>query len=156
MSLYGGDAEADYDAIVRLVGGRRVNLSEPARSLIVLKPTEFVERGGGTVLSQESEALKLLLDWVRQGAPLATTRHLTRVEILPKRHVARSLGDPAPAAPPAAGAGPVVAADILPCVCRRSLATLDCPPYRQQCHPRGAAGPGEVIFHLRFGNDPPA
>ena len=102
MSLYGGDAEADYDAIVRLVGGRRVNLSEPARSLIVLKPTEFVERGGGTVLSQESEALKLLLDWVRQGAPLATTRHLTRVEILPKRHVARSLGDPAPAA----GAGP--------------------------------------------------
>lgn len=104
MSLYGGDAEADYDAIVRLVGGRRVNLSEPARSLIVLKPTEFVEHGGGTVLSQESEALKLLLDWVRQGAPLATTRHLTRVEILPKRHVARSLGDPAPAAPPAAGA----------------------------------------------------
>ena len=96
MSLYGGDAEADYDAIVRLVGGRRVNLSEPARSLIVLKPTEFVEHGGGTVLSQESEALKLLLDWVRQGAPLATTRHLTRVEILPKRHVARSLGDPAP------------------------------------------------------------
>ncbi|MEE3371246.1 MAG: hypothetical protein VX346_18070 [Planctomycetota bacterium] len=46
LSLYGGDAEADCDAIVRLVGGRRVDLSEPARSLIVLKPTKFVEHGG--------------------------------------------------------------------------------------------------------------
>ena len=45
MPLYGGDAEADYDVIVRLVDGRRVLLSEPARSLIVLKPTEFVEHG---------------------------------------------------------------------------------------------------------------
>ena len=41
----GEDAKADCDASLRLVGGRRVNLSEPARSLIVLKPTEFVEHG---------------------------------------------------------------------------------------------------------------
>ena len=45
MPLYGGDAEADYDAIVRLVDGRPVLLSAPARSLFVLKPTEFVEHG---------------------------------------------------------------------------------------------------------------
>ena len=107
MSLYGGDAKADDDAIVRLVGGCRVNWSEPAGSLIVLKPTEFGEHGGGTVLSRECEALKLLLDWVRQGAPLATTRYLTHDESLPKRHVGCAVSDPAPAAPPAAGAGPV-------------------------------------------------
>ena len=45
LSLYGGDTEADYDAVVRLVDGRRVDLSETARILIVLQPTEFVEHG---------------------------------------------------------------------------------------------------------------
>tara|TARA_B100001123_G_scaffold244746_1_gene273659 strand:+ start:2790 stop:2927 length:138 start_codon:yes stop_codon:yes gene_type:complete len=45
LSLSGGDAKADYVASIRLVGGRRVDLSEPARSLIVLVPTEFVEQG---------------------------------------------------------------------------------------------------------------
>ena len=45
MPLYGGDVEANYGANVRLVGGRPVLLSAPTRSLIVLKPTDFVEHG---------------------------------------------------------------------------------------------------------------
>ena len=91
MPLYGGDVEADYGANVRLVDGRRVDLSEPARSLIVLKPPRIRRTRWGTVLSQKNETLKLLPDWVRQDAALAPTRHLTRVESLPKRHVARPL-----------------------------------------------------------------
>ena len=46
LPLYGGDAGADYGANVRLVGGRPVLLSAPTRSLIVLKPTEFIEHVG--------------------------------------------------------------------------------------------------------------
>lgn len=94
LSLYGGNAEADYDAIVRQVSGRRVNLSKPDQSLIVLKPTEYVEHGGGTIFEEESEGAKLLLNWISQGAPDKSPRRLTRVEIAPKRHVAESLGEP--------------------------------------------------------------
>ena len=91
MPLYGGDAEADYDVIVRLVDGRRVLLSEPARSLIVLKPPRIRRTRWGTVLSQKNETLKLLPDWGRQDAALAPTRHLTRVASLLKRRVGRPL-----------------------------------------------------------------
>ena len=93
LSLYGGSPEADYDAIVRQVSGRRINLSKPDLSLIVLKPTEYVEHGGGTVFDKESEGAKLLLDWIRHGALDESPRRLTRVEIDPKRHVAKSLGE---------------------------------------------------------------
>ena len=34
LSLYGGNPEADFDAIVHYMGGRRINLSKPEESLI--------------------------------------------------------------------------------------------------------------------------
>ena len=40
LSLYGGDPESDFEAIVRQVNGRRVNLSRPDESLIFLKSAE--------------------------------------------------------------------------------------------------------------------
>src|SRR5687768_4046553 len=39
LSLRGEDAAFDYDALVRQHGSRRVNLLEPAASLILQKPT---------------------------------------------------------------------------------------------------------------------
>ena len=39
LTLRGYDPAADYDAITRQAGGRRVNKLEPARSLLLLKPT---------------------------------------------------------------------------------------------------------------------
>jgi len=94
LSLYGGDPGSDYDAIVRQVGGRRVNLSKPDESLVVLKPTEFVEHGGGTVCDDDTESAQLLIDWIKQGAGNGSRRNLTSVEITPKKHVAKSLGEP--------------------------------------------------------------
>ena len=94
LSLYGGNPTADYDAIVRQVNGRRVNLAKASQSLIVLKPAEYVEHGGGTVFDDDSEGAQLLLKWIRQGAANRSPRHLTRVEISPKKHVAKSLGQP--------------------------------------------------------------
>ena len=47
LTLRGYDPAADYDAITRQAGGRRVNLIEPAKSLLLLKPTEVVPHVGG-------------------------------------------------------------------------------------------------------------
>ena len=41
LSLYGGDPQADFEAIVRQLEGRRINLSDPEESLIFLKPAEL-------------------------------------------------------------------------------------------------------------------
>ncbi len=48
LTLRGYDPAADYDTITRQAGGRRVNKIEPAKSLILLKPTETVPHMGGT------------------------------------------------------------------------------------------------------------
>lgn len=76
------------------MNGRRVNLSKPDESLIFLKPAEYVEHGGGTVFDDDSESAQLLIDWIKQGAGNESRRNLTSVEITPKKHVAKSLGEP--------------------------------------------------------------
>ena len=68
LSLYGGNPAADYDAIVHQVSGRRINLVKPDDSLIVLKPSEYVEHGGQMVIDYDGESARLLIDWIRQGA----------------------------------------------------------------------------------------
>ena len=92
LSLYGGNPAADYEAIVRQVEGRRVNLARPEQSLIVLKPTKQIAHRGGRRLVDGKEGAELLLRWIRQGAGLINSRSLDRVEISPERHVAEKPG----------------------------------------------------------------
>ena len=94
LSLYGGDPKADYAAIVRQIRGRRVNLARPEESLIVLKPSEQVEHGGGAVFDDDGPSAQLLLDWIRQGASDESTRQLERVVVTPAQHLANELGVP--------------------------------------------------------------
>ena len=94
LSLYGGDPAADHEAITQQIGGRRVNLANADQSLVVLKPAAHVEHGGGTVFDIESESAQLLIRWIQQGAELEATRELRSIEIEPKRHVAKKLGEP--------------------------------------------------------------
>ena len=94
LSLYGGNPALDFDAVVRQANGRRVNLSQPNESLIFLKPAEYVKHGGGTVFDDDSESAQILLDWIKQGAANESPRDLTSVEITPKKHIAKSLGEP--------------------------------------------------------------
>ncbi|MEL7337141.1 MAG: DUF1549 domain-containing protein, partial [Planctomycetota bacterium] len=94
LSLYGGDPKSDYEALVRRMNGRRVNLSAPGESLVLLKPAEYVEHGGGDVFDLDSQDAQTLQDWIKQGAEYRTRRSLKNVEIIPRRHVAKSLGDP--------------------------------------------------------------
>ena len=94
LSLYGGDPAADHESITQQLAGRRVNLNNADQSLVVLKPAEYVEHGGGTVFDIESESAQLLIRWIQQGAEFEATRELKSIEIEPKRHVARKLGQP--------------------------------------------------------------
>lgn len=94
LSLFGGNPQADYDAIVRQLAGRRINLMHPGESLVLLKPTAQTSHGGGQVLDANSEAVRLLHNWIRQGAHYETLRRLERVEISPQKHVIANLENP--------------------------------------------------------------
>src|SRR6476469_2082755 len=74
LSLYGGDPAADYTAIVHQLEGRRVNLARPSASLLLAKPTERLEHGGGRRLEADGAGTRLIETWISQGAE----RHKTR------------------------------------------------------------------------------
>ena len=69
LTLRGYDPAADYDAITRQAGGRRVNLIEPAKSLLLLKPTEVVPHVGGRKFEPGTPAYDVLAGWLASGAP---------------------------------------------------------------------------------------
>ena len=91
LSLFGGNPQADYVAIVRQISGRRINLMYPEKSLVILKPTAQTSHGGGQVLKEDEEPVRLLLNWIRQGALYETRHHLDRVEISPKKQILTDL-----------------------------------------------------------------
>ncbi len=72
LSLLGFDAEADYDAIVKDLKGRRVNLESPADSLILRKPTLSIPHGGGRRFAVQSPTYNMLLGWLSGGVPAPT------------------------------------------------------------------------------------
>src|SRR5256885_166223 len=47
LSLRGYDPSFDYQMLVHDVSGRRINRADPARSLMLAKPTQQVAHGGG-------------------------------------------------------------------------------------------------------------
>ena len=69
LTLRGYDPAADYDTITRQAGGRRVNKIEPAKSLILLKPTETVPHMGGTRFKVDSPEYTIISGWIASGLP---------------------------------------------------------------------------------------
>ena len=74
LTLRGYDPAADYDTITRQAGGRRVNKLEPAKSLILLKPTETVPAHGRQAVRVGLARVRhaLGLDRVRAARAVAT------------------------------------------------------------------------------------
>jgi Protein of unknown function (DUF1553)/Protein of unknown function (DUF1549)/Bacterial Ig-like domain (group 2)/Bacterial Ig-like domain len=66
LSLFGFDADADHEAILRDRLGRRVVFVEPDQSLVLRKPTGTVAHGGGRRLDPNSDHYRLLRDWIAQ------------------------------------------------------------------------------------------
>ena len=85
LSLFGADPAADIQAI-----RRRVDPTDPAASLFLLKPTAQVPHGGGQKLGVDSAAYQTLLRWISQpegidAGPAAAK--LVRLDVRPARQV---------------------------------------------------------------------
>ncbi|HSG70760.1 MAG TPA: DUF1549 and DUF1553 domain-containing protein [Planctomycetaceae bacterium] len=96
LSLYGGDPELDYRSIVLELEGRRINLTRPAESLLILKPTESISHGGGTRLEYEGTGANLLERWIREGARRNQSKQLQEFQVSPRSQVVERIGESIP------------------------------------------------------------
>ena len=69
LSLRGYDDEGDYLTLTRRALGRRVVPSDPARSLMLLKPTGAVPHKGGKRFEVGSIDYQVLAEWIAAGTP---------------------------------------------------------------------------------------
>jgi hypothetical protein len=67
LSLRGYDSVYDYRALVDDISGRRFNRSEPAQSLMLLKPTQGVPHEGGFLFDEQSRYYRVLEQWIAEG-----------------------------------------------------------------------------------------
>ncbi len=94
LTLRGYDPEADFTAMTRQSLGRRVNKSEPARSLLLLKPTAAIGHGGGKRMATDSLEYKVLSEWIAGGldAPRESDAKIIKLEVTPNAATLRSEG----------------------------------------------------------------
>jgi len=67
LSLLGFETLDDYDHLVKGERGRRISVSAPEQSLILLKATATVPHVGGKRLEVDSESYRTLVQWIEQG-----------------------------------------------------------------------------------------
>lgn len=87
LSLFGYSPEKDHASLTREAFGRRINRADPERSLIILKATGQVVHGGGRRFATDSEAYRIFLEWVKQGANWEKgSGDIERVRVTPEEH----------------------------------------------------------------------
>ncbi|HEV8070703.1 MAG TPA: DUF1549 domain-containing protein [Planctomycetaceae bacterium] len=85
LSLRGYDPPADFLAITRQAGGRRIVPSDPGRSLVLLKPSGAIPHKGGLRFRVDSREYRVLAEWIAAGQPAPTSSdpRIERLEIVP-------------------------------------------------------------------------
>jgi hypothetical protein len=85
LSLRGFDPIGDHFVLTRQALGRRIDRSEPTRSLVLLKPTQALAHGGGQKIEPGSTDYRVLADWIASGAPgpRGNDARIQRLELLP-------------------------------------------------------------------------
>ncbi|PHQ32365.1 S-layer protein [Rhodopirellula bahusiensis] len=68
LSLRGYDSDADFRSITRQARGRRIEMADPGRSLLLAKPTGALPHKGGLRLDTESRDYEILAQWIAKGA----------------------------------------------------------------------------------------
>src|SRR5262245_30420401 len=85
LSLFGYDFKADHEA---LLGGEkpRVNVKDPAASLILRKPTLTIDHEGGERYKKGGWEHHLLAQWIEGGAPPVSEKaaELLKIELEPQ------------------------------------------------------------------------
>ncbi|MGV3754388.1 MAG: DUF1549 domain-containing protein, partial [Verrucomicrobiota bacterium] len=69
LSLFGYNADGDYDYLTREIIGRRINLAIPEDSLLLTKGAGQVQHTGGKLFETDSELYQTVLRWIQAGAP---------------------------------------------------------------------------------------
>jgi hypothetical protein len=85
LSLRGYDPKFDYESLLYDLSGRRFNRADPARSLMLAKPTQEVAHGGGLRIEPNSRYYKIIYDWIAQGVPYGDEAKdtVTRIAVEP-------------------------------------------------------------------------
>lgn len=91
LSLFGGDPAGDYDRLVHAEEGRRVNLAQPATSLMLLKPTMQLDHGGEQRFEVGSPTYEILREWIAAGAARQRLRRLTSLVVTPNSFTPETL-----------------------------------------------------------------
>jgi hypothetical protein len=74
--------------IVHKHDGRRVDMANPERSLLLRKPLFEIPHGGGRLIERDSEEYRTLLKWLQQGAPFESDgARVTRLEMYPDEQI---------------------------------------------------------------------
>jgi len=86
LSLRGYDPQFDYRAMLYDLSGRRFNRAEPAKSLILAKPSQDVAHGGGQRFAKDSDYYRIIYNWIAQGVPFGdpSKDSVTALSVEPK------------------------------------------------------------------------
>jgi Protein of unknown function (DUF1553)/Protein of unknown function (DUF1549)/Bacterial Ig-like domain (group 2) len=86
LSLRGYDPVTDYYNLTHQALARRTDRLEPAKSLILLKPTLAISHGGGRRFDVGSPEYKIVSGWVAQGmaAPQDSDPVVKEIQVLPR------------------------------------------------------------------------
>ena len=84
LSLRGYDPVKDYHTITRQANGRRIELNDPGRSLLLAKPSGAMPHRGGIRFEPDSLEYRVIAEWLSAGAPGPSEDdvNLERLEIL--------------------------------------------------------------------------
>ncbi|MDC0278608.1 DUF1553 domain-containing protein [bacterium] len=86
LSLRGYDADADFKTIAREARGRRIELADPGKSLLLTKPSGALPHKGGLKLDTESENYGVVANWIAAGAtgPTIDDVRLSEITVSPE------------------------------------------------------------------------
>jgi hypothetical protein len=91
LSLRGYAPEMDYESLLHEYDGRRVTVVAPEESLLLRKALGQAPHAGGRLFAPGSQAHRVMLDWIRAGAPgpRADDPAVVGVEVLPGNRTLR-------------------------------------------------------------------
>jgi hypothetical protein len=86
LTLRGYDPETDYLTLTHQALARRTERIEPAKSLILLKPTLTIPHGGGKRFAVGSPEFQVIAGWLAQGMPKPeeSDPRVTEIQVLPR------------------------------------------------------------------------
>jgi hypothetical protein len=92
LTLRGYDPEVDYYTLTHQALARRTEAIEPAKSLILLKPTLAIPHGGGKRFAVDSPEYQVIAGWLAQGMPPPqdSDARVTEINVLPREASLRS------------------------------------------------------------------